>query len=936
MRKIKIVCLLACFIPVWLFAQADLPDKHPLDETEYERFVMENGLRVLLVSDPKLDKASAAMAIGTGSLMDPKERQGLAHFLEHMLFLGTEKYPSAEEYGNYLKSNGGYSNAYTAGDHTNYHFEVYPFAFEGALDRFAQFFIAPLFSQEYTDREKNAVHSEHQKNLENDAWRTYQLWRNHYNPDHPANHFSTGNDETLEGIQAEEFINFYKTYYSANQMALTLVAPNSIAEMKAWVGSYFSPIKNQGIDRIHYDPDYLLPADAFRLIEMVPIKDLRELSLEFAMPSYLNAYESKSFALINYIIGYEGEGSLLSVLKERGWATALSSNFGLDTVDYASLFIKVYLTPAGLEHYREVIEYIYGYVELMKSSPFPETLFQERKTMARLEDLYGNKGEGTGRAVDLANKVLVHPLEIAEKVDYLWTDPDPDNYFELLNHIKPELMLATLTAKGLEVDQVEPIYGTEYSFTEETGEFFEKLKSPEIVEGMTMPAPNPFVPAEVKLLSERPVKVLDAPGVVLYYSQDQEFLRPKVAIQFKIRHPESFVTLENTVLKDFYADAVRESLNEIAYPAQMAGLGYSIAAGTEGLYLTMSGYNESAKVLLEQIMDAMLKVDISDDRFQAMKDLTIRSLENFPKSDAWRQARTAKQEISNKVYFTPEQRLEVARNVELKDVKSYVQKLFKKGYIEALIHGNVTSEEAVFAAESIQERLKLKSMKREDVFENTSLVLEAGDIAERVMKLDVNNSAYWSEYVIGTDEPDVRAASMILNNFIAEPYYSEMRTTQQLGYIVSAFTGREDRQYMLYFVIQSGQYPASELQQRSESFIKNLPDSFENLDVEKFERLRSAAIAEVEQKPKSIAEKAGLYFELIYELEGDFDRKADTLNALKSISKEQVAKIFAATLSEADASRRLILAYGREHEMEPSETTVISNVSEWKTTQSYQ
>ena len=926
---------MAILIPVWLFGQANLPDKHPLDETEYERFVMDNGLKVLLVSDPKLDKASASMAIGVGSLMDPRERQGLAHFLEHMLFLGTEKYPSAEEYGSYLQSNGGYSNAYTSGDHTNYHFEVFPFAFEGALDRFAQFFIAPLFSQEFTDREKNAVNSEHQKNIENDNWRTYQLWRNHYNPEHPANHFSTGSDETLEGVQSEEFINFYKTYYSANQMALTLVAPSSIAEMKAWVAEYFTEIENQEDDRVHYPSDYILPSDSFRLIKMVPIKDLRELSLEFPMPTYIEEYENKSFALINYIIGYEGEGSLLSALKGKDWATSLSSNFGLDTIDYASLFINVDLTPVGLEHYEEVIQYIFAYIELMKNSPYPETLFQERKTMAHLEELYSDKGEGTGRAVSLANNLLFHPIETAERVDYLWTEPNAENYFELLSHVKPEMMMALLTAKGLEVDQVESIYGTNYSYTEGSGELIESLKTPETIAGMTLPAANPFVPKKVELLAERPVKVIDEPGLVLYYSKDQEFLRPKVAIQFKLRHPRSFVTLENTVLKDFYADAIRESLNEIAYPARMAGLGYSITAGTEGLYLTLNGYNESAKILLDQVIDAMLEVNISEDRFEAIKDLTVRSLENFPKGDAWRQARSAKSELYNEVFYTPEKRLEVARDVILSDVKSYVKTLFKKGFVEALIHGNVTKDEAVAAAENIKQKLDFKAIDREDVFENRSLSQPGGELAERVLKLEVNNSAYWSEYDLGADEPKVRAAAMIINNFIAEPYYSEMRTTQQLGYIVSAFTGRQDYQYSLFFVIQSGQYPANELQSRSEAFAKGLAKELEGLEEANFERMRAAAIAEVEQKPKSIGEKAGGFFELVYDLDLDFDRQTESIEALKNITQEEVARVLSAALNSDDASRRLILAFGRDHIGEDEVSGSVESVEDWKKTQDY-
>src|SRR5688572_31045476 len=100
-------------------------------------------MKALLLSDPKLNVASAAVAVGVGSLSDPPSRPGLAHYLEHMLFLGTEKFPAVEEFGEYLQRNGGYNNAYTARDRTNYHLEVRPDAFEGALDRFAQFFIAP-------------------------------------------------------------------------------------------------------------------------------------------------------------------------------------------------------------------------------------------------------------------------------------------------------------------------------------------------------------------------------------------------------------------------------------------------------------------------------------------------------------------------------------------------------------------------------------------------------------------------------------------------------------------------------------------------------------------------------------------------------------------------------------------------------------------------
>ena len=95
---------------------ADLPPRvqAPTDTATFRRFTLDNGMRVLLVSDPKFNKSGASLVVNTGQIDDPRDSEGLAHFLEHMLFLGTEKYPEVTEYGNFIKSNGGYNNAYTS------------------------------------------------------------------------------------------------------------------------------------------------------------------------------------------------------------------------------------------------------------------------------------------------------------------------------------------------------------------------------------------------------------------------------------------------------------------------------------------------------------------------------------------------------------------------------------------------------------------------------------------------------------------------------------------------------------------------------------------------------------------------------------------------------------------------------------------------------
>ena len=149
--------------------------KKPLDERLYRALELDNGMRVLLVSDPSSSRSAAALDVNVGSFSDPREVPGLAHFCEHMSFLGTKRFPKEEEFSSYLSSHGGSSNAYTDSEDTVYYFDVNAEFTEEALDRFSQFFISPLFTQSATSRELNAIDSEHAKNINSDSFRLYQV-----------------------------------------------------------------------------------------------------------------------------------------------------------------------------------------------------------------------------------------------------------------------------------------------------------------------------------------------------------------------------------------------------------------------------------------------------------------------------------------------------------------------------------------------------------------------------------------------------------------------------------------------------------------------------------------------------------------------------------------------------------------------------------------
>ena len=193
--------------------------KSAMDHRTYQVLSLGNELRVLLISDPNTSISAAAMDVAVGSFSDPPEVQGLAHFCEHMLFLGTQKYPEEDAYSNFLSTHGGNDNAFTSTQETNYHFSVQADYLEQALDRFAQFFIAPLFSPGAVSKESHAVNAEHEKNLQSDGWRLRQLLKHVSNPSHPFSMFATGNLETLNNSNILEYLhNYYNSHYSANQV----------------------------------------------------------------------------------------------------------------------------------------------------------------------------------------------------------------------------------------------------------------------------------------------------------------------------------------------------------------------------------------------------------------------------------------------------------------------------------------------------------------------------------------------------------------------------------------------------------------------------------------------------------------------------------------------------------------------------------------------
>ena len=229
-----------------------------------------------------------------GSGDDPDDRPGLAHFLEHMLFLGTGKYPDAGEHDRFLAEHGGSGNAATSFAHTNFFFDVNAAHLEGALDRFAQFFISPRFDCEYIERERQVVHSEFISRRRDDRLRSLAAWRQTLDPRHPLSRFLAGNAETLAdrpGADVRDaLIAFHESRYSSHLMKLVVVGREPLDVLDDWVRARFEAVPRRDVEPARITvPLYregLLPAQ----LDIEPVRELRTISLSFAIPPLLPHY----------------------------------------------------------------------------------------------------------------------------------------------------------------------------------------------------------------------------------------------------------------------------------------------------------------------------------------------------------------------------------------------------------------------------------------------------------------------------------------------------------------------------------------------------------------------------------------------------------------------------------------------------------------------
>jgi insulysin len=907
----------------------------PTDQAAFRRFVLDNGLRVLLISDPKFNKSAASLVVQVGQIDDPFDREGLAHFLEHMLFLGTEKYPDVSDYQNFISSNGGYNNAYTASDHTNYHFEVRHEAFTDALDRFAQFFIAPLFNPEFTGREINAVHNEAMRHVQNDSRRWISVSRELYAPGSGESKFSTGNKETLAGTTPAEVRAFYNQTHTADRMALSLAGKASLDELEKLVREKFAPIPRREVPALVREAKFLPRKAALRLAYIEPVKELRQLTLEFVIPPTRPHFASKPDNLLSDLISYSGKGGLEDFLKREGLINGIGAYVWERTGDYGSLLVQADLTPAGEQQYQRVLTTIFAYLDFLRASPFPAGFYENRARIAQLDETYKDRGEGATLATKLANQALFYPLEVAERATDVWGKPDEAAYRRLLDGLRPDNLLVSLMARGVPTDRTERVYGVAYSYREDSGAAYAALLNPGKLATFALPGDNQFMPAHTHLLPERPLELISEPGLELYYAQDTEFQRPQTTLVLRFVPVRDVASAQSAALLRLYDLSLRDFLEPAAFDAHLAGVDRTSEATLEGLKWSTTGYGDSAVRFATYLAEQLRTFTITPARFEALKDSLLRSLRSYPQSEAYLLARDRRDAIMREFHYLPSQLTGYVEAATWADVQAFARRYFARGKLEAVVHGHLAPDEAASAVRTIAARIGAKPAPADALLRRRHLEIAPGEEIVDAGQIEGVNSAFIRDYLLPDDSPAVRAAAVVIANFFDNPFYAEMRTKQQLGYIVGSAASGSLRHRYFTFVIQSSTYPPDELRRRAEALIATFPAALAAVTPEQWDMLVAGARSLFEEKPKGIAERAELFFTRAFTHDGEWDRQQASLAALDKLTKEDALAFLTTALMPDGARRRTVLLSSKAHQPAEEIRAAFAERDAWKTSRRY-
>ncbi|XP_065834712.1 nardilysin-like [Oscarella lobularis] len=942
------------------------PVKSPNDKRIYRTVTLSNGLRALVVCDPSKTEeetresdedqdaeqddmsteqtpdrdtklAAAALCVGVGSFSDPDDIPGLAHFIEHMVFLGSEKYPEPNGFDAFLKKHGGCSNASTDCERTVFHFEVRSSYLREALDRFAQLFISPLLTRDSMDKEIDAVDSEFQMSLQSDSARKLQVLSSRTILAHPFGKFLWGNAKSLKETPKDKGIDvhergkeFFSRAYSSHLMTLVVVAGSgvNVDSVETWIREIFvaiprvdcspSDFKSSGLpfndDRIH------------RLIKVRPVKDIHAVEIMWQLPSMFDSYRCKPMNYVGWLLGHEGPGSILSFLKRRGWALEIIAGNGGEGYEYNSCFslfsCSIILTEDGLHRLFECCDVVFQYLAMLRRIGPQIRIFRELQTIEDNSFRFQEEGEPAKYACDVVENMQLYPPRDYLTGDDLMFDYDHKMISTVQDSLTPTsacLILMSTHCDANELDVEEPWFQTSYAVQEVPAEWNERWRLDlESSDELHVPAPNAFIATDFTICNSDegsslyPVLVNEIPGCKLWFKGDAKFKTPRTFICANFVSPLPNRSPESAVLLDLMLCVLEYNLKEIAYAADVAELSYSYSSHEHGAMLQLSGFSQKLPLLLETIQDYMAQLTVDPAAFEVIKKQLYKNYHNYLLKPE-KLSKDVRLQHIQQIKWGMSDKLAVVDSLTSPQLLRFYEDFRAEFFAEFLVQGNITRNGAIELVSKFLTALQVSPVlpSRLPFLRTRCLRLPKGSSVCRVANWnkDDSNSVVTCYYQIGLGAIRTVTLTQLLVYLMEEPCFDILRTKEQLGYSVypTCRCTHGVLGFSVTVVTQVEKFSVEHITKRIESFLNEFCTTLRQMDQDDFDESVDAFIELKLHEDLSLEEEVEINWPEVIEQAYVFDRRQKEAKILESFTRVDVADWLKTHITAGQARRSLTI-----------------------------
>ncbi|MES3217478.1 pitrilysin [Klebsiella aerogenes] len=895
--------------------------KSEKDPRHYQAIRLQNGMVVLLVSDPQAVKSLSALVVPVGSLQDPADHQGLAHYLEHMTLMGSQKYPQPDSLAEFLKMHGGSHNASTAPYRTAFYLEVENDALNGAVDRLADAIAAPLLDKKYAERERNAVNAELTMARTRDGMRMAQVSAETINPAHPASQFSGGNLDTLSDKPGSPVLDalhaFRDRWYSANLMKAVIYSNKPLPELASIAAATYGRVPNNDISKPEITVPVVTDAQKGIVIHYVPAMPRKVLRVEFRIDNNSAQFRSKTDELVTYMIGNRSPGTLSDWLQKQGLAEgiradsdpAVNGNSGV-------LAISATLTDKGLAHRDEVTAAIFSYLNLLRTQGIDKRYFDELAHVLELDFRYPSINRDMDYVEWLADTMIRVPVEHVLDVVNIADRYDAQAIKDRLAMMTPHNARIWYISPNEPHNKTAYFVNAPYQVDKISARTFTDWQQKSAAIKLQLPTLNPYIPDDFTLIKSdkaypHPELIVDEPTLRVVYAPSQYFAsEPKADVSLVLRNPQAMDSARRQVmfaLNDYLAGI---ALDQLSNQAAVGGISFSTGANN-GLMVNANGYTQRLPQLFTALLDGYFSYTPTEEQLEQAKSWYAQMMDSADKGKAYDQAIMPIQMLSQVPYFERKTRRDLLPSITLKEVINYRDNLKARGRPELLVIGNMSARESTDLARQIQKQLGADG---NEWCRNKDVLIDSKQLAMFEKAGSSTDSALAAVFAPpNVDEYSSMAASSLLGQIIQPWFYNQLRTEEQLGYAVFAFSMNVGRQWGMGFLLQSSDKQPAFLWQRFQAFFPTAEAKLRAMKPEEFAQIQQAAISQMLQAPQTLSEEAS-------KLSKDFDRgnmrfdsRDKVVAQMKLLTPQKLADFFHQTVVDPQGMALLSQVSGSQN-----------------------